>query len=273
MRHRHFAAQAALAAAFAFASAASTSAGATSTSYSFTGTYYTSVNGNAVALGYTGSFLVTDPVPTSVKPLYAADVTQPNMAAVWSGTSDFYDGATQLLITFTNGATVTSPVLDMVVNNTTFAGVGSPYPPGLSVQIFTRNAAAFGMTANKVCANGTINDVCDASGDDPLYTKGDASDLAVQRMTGVYFAFAGAPMSSTAAGAPNLVGTFGEKGLGVYSVTDLGEPLTTLTSFGSLSAVTTTSSVPEPDTWAMGALGALSMSLLGLRRRARSTPH
>jgi len=273
MRHRHFAAQAALAATFLCASAASTSAGATSTTYSFTGTYYTSVNSDVVTLGYTGSFLVTDPVLTSVKPDYAPDVTQPNFQAVWTGTSDFYDGATQLLITFSNGATVTSPVLDMVVNNTTFAGMGSPYPPGLSVQIFTRNAAAFGMTASKVCANGTINAVCDASGDDPLYTQGDASDQAVQRLKGVYFAFSMAPLSSTAAGAPSLVGTFGEKGLGVFSVTDQGEALTTLTSFSTLSAATTTATVPEPDTWAMGALGALSMSLLGLRRRARSTRH
>jgi hypothetical protein len=235
--------------------------------YHFTGTYNTSQNGVGVALGYTGSFTITDPVLTPVKPAYAADVSAPSIAAVWSGDASFYTGATALHITFANGATLSAPTLDLVVNNTTFSGSGSPYPLGQSVQLYAPGTTATGMTASLICPNGTVDTVCDDSGVEPLFRQGDAADLALQRVSGVYFAFWGAPLSTVAAGVPQLVDTFGigNGGLGVYSSNELGQPVTTLTSFQQFTAVT--SAVPEP---ANATLMLAGLAALAWRRRSLS---
>ncbi len=242
------------------------SAWAQKVDYSFSGIYNANVNGAGVSMGYTGSFTIVDPLETSVKPAYAADVTAPNIAAVWSGTSRFYTGISDLSITFANGASLSAANLSLVLNNTTYAGPGSPYPMGLSAQLFTQGTSTLGMTASMVCANGTINAACDQSGDDPLYRQGDASDIAVQRLTGVYFAFSGAPLAPADAGVPNLVSAFNEAGLGVYSVDDQGHPVTTLTSFGQFSSVTSASAVPEPSTWILMSAGLLALAWVAIRR-------
>ena len=125
------------------------------------------------------------------------------------------------------------------------------------------------MTAHKVCADGTVDDVCDDSGNDPLYRQGDASDLAVQHMAGVYFAFYNAPLQSAGAGVPDFATAFGGGGLGIYSTNELGQHVTTLTSLREISSVTTLSPVPEPGTWLLCALG---LTALGLHRRRARLP-
>lgn len=168
-----------------------TSGWADTTDYTFSGLYNTFWDGSFVVLPYTGSFAISGATATPDRPAMAPDVTLAAYAGIWAGSSEFYNGAHHLQITFANGATVAADVLDVVVNNTSFQGDGSPYPLGLSVQVDTRGAVALGMTASQVCPDGSVDDDCDSSGDDPLYRKGDASDLAVQHMTGVYFAFWG----------------------------------------------------------------------------------
>ncbi len=251
---------------FAFCCAALAPAVADTVQYSFSGTYNGVSNGTSVPLAYTGMFSVTDPLGTDVRPANAADVSAPAFVGVWAGDSTFYQGATNLQINFANGASVSAPELDIVVNHTMLAGPGSPYPLGLSVQLFTRGFATNGMSASLVCPNGTLDAVCDDSGVDPLYRRGDAADVAVKRMTGVYFAFFGDPLSAPGAGVPQFAETFGASGggLGVYSVTDLGEPVTTLTQFQTLTATSVPSSVPEPSAWALSALG---IGFCLLRRR------
>jgi hypothetical protein len=160
---------------------------AASTQYSFSGLY----NSAGGSQAYTGVFSITDPVQTAVQPANAADVTQPNIAAVWSGTSDFFTGGADLQITFASGTVIKASTLDIVVNQTTFAGSGSPYPPGMSVQLF---ASAIAITAptHSVCA--TQTGVCGPD-DDPLYQ--DATQASVMATTGLYFAFYSAPLSAT----------------------------------------------------------------------------
>jgi hypothetical protein len=234
---------------------------AQTTHYSFAGIYNTAQNGSPVTLAYTGSFSIADPVLTATKPAYAADVFSPSYAGIWAGNSSFYTGAGALQLSFANGASLTAPSLGLVVNNTTFSGAGAPYPPGLSVQLYAEGATASGMTASMVCPDGSTDTLCDDSGIDPLYRRGDASDLAVQRITGIYFAFWGAPLSSAAAGVPDLVTAFGASGggLGIFASNDLGQPTTTLTSFNRLSAVST-APVPEPSTYALMLAGLLGLA-------------
>lgn len=241
---------------------------AATTDYSFAGSYNSLYAGTYVSLGYVGTFTIADPTPTATRPSSAPDVTHPAYRDIWAGDSSFYVGAGRLSITFANGAQVTADVLDTVVNNTTFSTGGAPYPLGQSAQLYTRGAAAIGMTAHKVCPDGSIDDACDSSGDDPLYRQGDASDRAVQHMTGVYFAFYGAPLSTVAAGVPDLATTFGASngGLGIYSVNELGQHVTTLTQFRELSSVTYASPVPEPAAWMLCLSGLAGLAVR--RRRA-----
>lgn len=240
---------------------------AASTEYSFAGIYNDIYAGDYVSLGYVGTFTITDPAVTATRPASAPDVTTPNYRDIWAGDSTFYTGSGNLSITFANGAQVTAAVLDTVVNNTTFSGNGAPYSPGQSVQLYTRGSAAIGMTAKMVCPDGSIDAVCDDSGIDPLYRRGDASDLAVQHMTGVYFAFYNAPLSTVAAGVPDLATTFGASrgGLGIYSVNELGQHVTTLTQFSQLSSVTQAAPVPEPAAWLLCLAG---LAVVAVRRRA-----
>jgi hypothetical protein len=228
---------------------------AASTQYSFSG-LYNAAGGSQL---YTGVFSITDPVQTSVRPGYAADVTQPNIAAVWSGTSDFYTGGTDLQITFASGAVITSASFDIVVDNTRFAGTGSPYSPGLSVQMYAPHLSIAAPT-HSVCA--TPTGVCGPD-DDPLYQ--DATQAAVMATTGLYFAFYDAPLS-TSPGVPVLDQAFplGHGGLGVFSVVN-GMNVSTLTSFNSFTS--TTSAVPEPGTACL-----LLPGLLGIVWVRRSSP-
>jgi hypothetical protein len=262
-------------AAAALLSFAATAALADTVDYSFTGSYYTSWGIEPVApvaLDYTGSFTVTNPAATAVRPPYAPDPASPGLVGIWAGTSVFYTGATNLSITFSNGATVSATGLDIVVNNTTVSNGGAPYSLGLSAQLYTRGAVAMGMTAELVCDDGSVDDACktyaDDNGVDPLYRKGDATDLSVQAMTGVYFAFYNAPLSSVAAGVPNFADSFGAAsgGLGIYSVNSQGQNTTTLTVFNTLSSFTTASAVPEPGSWLLFGLGLAALGLL--RQRA-----
>ncbi|MBB1160717.1 PEP-CTERM sorting domain-containing protein [Aquariibacter albus] len=242
--------------------------------YSFAGSYNTVVEGQYVQLGYTGSFTVADPAVTSVRPASAPDPASPAYAGIWAGTSTFYTGAGQLSLQFANGATLSADTLELVVNNTTLSESGAPYPLGLSVQLYPRDLLLTGMVANKICPDGSTDDACDDYADandvDPLFRKGDAADRAAQRITGVYFAFYDAPLSSVAAGVPNLATAFGGSGLGVYSVDELGRNTTTLTSFSGIayqlkaSGSGPVTAVPEPGTlW----LCAAGLALLALQRR------
>ena len=248
-----------------------TSGWADTTDYTFSGRYNTFWDGSFVVLPYTGSFAISGATATPDRPAMAPDVTLPAYAGIWAGSSEFYNGARHLQITFASGATVAADVLDVVVNNTSFQGDGSPYPLGLSVQVYTRGAVALGMAATQVCPDGSIDDDCDSSGDDPLYREGDASDLAVQHMTGVYFAFWGAPGVPAGSGVPDLAGTFGAAngGLGIFAINALGQPTTTLTQFNSLDGITTLSPVPEPGTWQLALLGIAGLGLAALGGRAR----
>lgn len=241
---------------------------AASTEYSFTGTYNTAYAGSYVSLGYIGTFTITDPTPTATRPASAPDVTSPAYRDIWAGDSTFYTGGGNLSITFANGAQVKAAVLDTVVNNTTLSGPGAPYSPGQSVQLYTAGSTSMGMTASKVCPDGSVDSACDDSGIDPLYRKGDASDLAVQHMTGVYFAFYNAPLSTVAAGVPDLATTFGANngGLGIFAINDLGQHVTTLTQFSQLSSITQASAVPEPASWVM-CLAGLALGVGTWRRR------
>jgi hypothetical protein len=143
-----------------------TSGWADTTDYTFSGLYNTFWDGSFVVLPYTGSFAISGATATPDRPAMAPDVTLAAYAGIWAGSSEFYNGAHHLQITFANGATVAADVLDVVVNNTSFQGDGSPYPLGLSVQVDTRGAVALGMTASQVCPDGSVDDDCDSSGDD-----------------------------------------------------------------------------------------------------------
>lgn len=251
------------------------SAGAQTIDYRFAGTYNSLQNGSFVSLAYTGTWTITDPAVTALKPAQAADVSLPAYASLWAGSSVFYTGATALQVTFANGATLAAPTLGLVVNNTTLNGPGTPYPMGLSVQLYADAATVTGMRAAKVCADGSVDDACDDSGVDPLYRAGDAADLATQRINGAYLAFWGAPLSSSAAGVPNLAEVFGATGggLGIYSSNELGQATTTLTSFDQLSATVTGAPllpVPEPSTYALMLCGLAGVAWHTRRRNPPS---
>jgi hypothetical protein len=240
-------------AALAATIAASTPVMADTTLYSFSGLY--SIAGGTQA--YTGVFSIVDPALTPDRPPQAPDMTQPNMAAVWAGSSDFYTGGADVQITFASGTRLTASQFGIVVNNTTFSGQGSPYPLGLSVQLYPSGINLTAPTGD-VCA--TPTGACGPD-DDPLYH--DATQAAIMTTTGIYFAFYSAP-ASTAPGMPNLVSAFslGNGGLGVYSVQN-GLSTTTLTSFnGFTSAVT---SVPEPASGWLLAAGLACIAAFRLR--------
>lgn len=264
-------ARAALAA--ALTAAACSAAVADTVRYDFNGSYNTIWQGQYVQLGYTGSFTIADPAVTQVRPFMAPDpALVPSYQGIWAGSSLVYTGAANLQVTFANGATLTAADLDLVVNNTTLSNGGAPYPLGLSAQLYTRGAVAMGMTARLICPDGSTDDACETYADDhgidPTWKRGDAADQAAQQVKGVYFAFYDAPLSSPAAGVPDLATRFGGAGLGVYAVNELGQNTTTLTQFSGISsqviAVTpVTPPVPEPGTWALLAAG---LGLLAARR-------
>lgn len=231
---------------------------ASTTTYDFSGVY--NVAGGSQA--YNGKFSIVDPIETSIRPAYAADVTSPSYASIWSGTSKFYTGGIDLDITFASGAKVTASTFDIVVNNTTFQGNGAPYPQGLSVQLYPSTTSVIAPTVS-VCD--TPTGVC-GEDDDPLYE--DATQAAIMATTGVYFAFYNAP-NEVSAGVPDLT-LFGlNAGLGIFSTNALGQPTTTLTSFNSISATVTESPVPVPAAWMLMATGVLTFASQ-IRRNKRA---
>lgn len=235
---------------------------ANTTTYSFSGIY--NIAGGSQS--YTGSFSIVDPVETSIKPFMAADITAPAYSSIWSGTSKFYTGGIDLNITFASGAQVTAASFDTVVNNTTFQGSGSPYPLGLSVQIYPSTTAIIPPSAD-VCA--TPTGVC-GEDDDPLYH--DETETAIMAITGVYFAFYNAP-DLVSDGVPDLASSFGlNGGLGIFTV-EKGFPTTTLTSLNSLTSIVTespVSTVPLPAAWIMMATGLLGFTTRTLRNKFNS---
>jgi hypothetical protein len=243
------------------------------TEYAFTGIYNSSYGGVPVSLGYSGSFTITDPLVTDIRPPLAPDMSSPVYDGIWAGTSTFYTGAANLSITFANTATATSASMGLVVNNTTFSGSGAPYSPGLSVQLYPVSTVFSGMSAGQVCPDGSLDEACDDTGDDPVYEAGDAADLAFREMTGLYFAFYNAPLSTVAAGVPRLDLSFGAAsgGLGVFSVNGLGQNVTTLTQLQSLTATVSPSPVPEPAGWALLAAGLSVVLLRDGRWRLQAT--
>lgn len=227
---------------------------ADTTVYDFSGLYY--VAGGSQS--YNGTFTIDAPVETNVKPAMAPDMNSPVFSSIWAGTSKFFTGGVGLDITFASGTHLLASTFDIVVNNTIFQGTGSPYPEGLSVQLYPSALTIVAPTSN-VCA--TPTGVC-GEDDDPLYH--DATQNAIMGITDVYFAFYNAPLSNVG-GMPNLVDAFGlSGGLGIRS-----GPTTTLTSFNAFSSTVYPSSlpaVPEPETYAMLMAG---LGLIGFASRRK----
>lgn len=228
---------------------------ALTTTYSFSGQYY--VAGSAQ--NYTGSFSIMDPQLTNTRPWMAPDLNTPTFQAVWQGTSVYYTGGMNLDIQFASGSHLTAADFEIVVNNTTFQGSGSPYPAGLSVQLYPGATSVSAPTQN-VCA--TPTGTC-GEDDDPLYHDG--TQAAIMAIDSVYFAFYQAPLQSTP-GMPNLVDSFGlNGGLGIRS-----GPSTTLTQFKSFSAVVNAvSPVPEPQQNILWLSGLALMGAMAFRRYAK----
>ncbi len=229
------------------------SAQANTTIYSFAGIY--NVAGGAQT--YNGTFSIIDPQLTSSRPWMAPDLSSPLFQSVWQGTSVYYTGGVNLDIQFASGTHVTASEFEIVVNNTTFQGSGSPYPEGLSVQLYPSILAISAPTQN-VCATPTGS--C-GEDDDPLYH--DSTQAAVMATDGVYFAFYQSPLQSSP-GMPNLVDNFGlNGGLGIRS-----GPTTTLTQFTAFSySMSANSPVPEAQQHALW-LAGLFMIITIMRKRS-----
>lgn len=251
---------------------ASSFAGADTTVYQFAGSYNTVISGRYVSLPYSGSFSISDPALTPIRPPEAADVGSGAYTGIWAGNSSFYSGAGALSLSFANSASASAAGLGLVVNNTTLAGPGSPYPLGLSVQMYPVDLQLRGMSVGMVCPDGSTDEACDASGEDPIYQSGDEADQAVRQITGLYFAFWHAPLSTVEAGVPNLASSFGptQGGLGVRSINSLGQSVTTLTQFSQLDATVISSPVPESSSHVLLLLGLAGLAWLkGPAARAR----
>ncbi len=229
------------------------------TNYSFSGVY--NVAGGSQT--YTGSFTTVDPALTSVRPASAPDVTLPQFASIWSGTSNFFTGGIDLDITFASGTKITASSFDIVVNNTTFQGEGSPYPMGLSVQLYPSEISIAAPTSD-VCA--TPTGVC-GEDDDPLYH--DATQAAIMTISNVYFAFYNGPDGDSHV-MPNLADTFGAAngGLGIITPNSYGFTTTQLTQLTSLSSTVTASPVPVPAAWLLMASGLVGCYSQARRNRA-----
>lgn len=229
------------------------SAQATTTTYTFSGIYY--VAGGSQT--YTGTFSINNPQLTSSRPWMAPDLSSPLFQSIWQGTSVYYTGGVNLDIQFASGTHVTASAFEIVVNNTTFQGIGSPYPEGLSVQLYPSMLAVTAPTQN-VCA--TPSGVC-GEDDDPLYH--DNTQAAIMTTDSVYFAFYQAPLQSVP-GMPNLVDHFGlNGGLGIRS-----GPTTTLTQFTAFSYdMSAISPVPEAQQHALWLAGLL-MIITIMRKRS-----
>lgn len=228
---------------------------ADTTVYSFSGRYYTAAG---AAQTYTGTFSITDPAPSTYRPMEVPDAANVYPSTVWQGTSDLFTGAVDLQITFASGTVISASQMDIVVNNTTYQGAGSPYPEGLSVQMYPRGGIQVAAPTANVCA--TPDGVC-GEDDDPLYH--DANQSALMATDAIYFAFYGAPQAQFS-GVPVLTDFFGpnQGGLGMRS-----GPTTTLTSFTSFDSQTTVSPVPEPGTLALFTAGLLGVGWLRRQRR------
>lgn len=227
---------------------------ASTTTYAFSGNYY--VAGGAQS--YQGRFSIVEPQLSSQRPWMAPDLNTPTFQAVWQGTSVYYTGGVNLDIQFASGSHLTASNFDIVVNNTTYQGAGSPYPLGLSVQLYP-SATSISAPTQNICA--TPTGAC-GEDDDPLYH--DSTQAAIMAIDSVYFAFYQAPLQSTP-GMPNLVDNFGlNGGLGIRS-----GPSTTLTQFSSFSATTTVSPVPEPAQAMLWLAGLWWMALLAFKRSSR----
>lgn len=221
----------------------STSAMADTVDYQFSG------NWSGVS-SYVGSFSIVDPTPLFVNTASTLN---------WSGDSTTYTGGQNFSVTFANGAITTAPTFQIVVNNTTLAGNGSPYPLGLSVQLYPQSLSVTGMTATKICSVSPCG-----PDDDPIFEKGDENDTLTKNITGLYFAFYNRPQGYSNV-MPNLETSFGAAsgGLGIYSVDGTGANTTTLTSLSSLNSQTTISpvipAVPEPSSYALMLAGLLAI--------------
>lgn len=225
-------------------------------SYTFSGTY--AIAGGSQ--GYTGTFSISDPQLTTSRPWMAPDLTTPLFQSVWQGTSVYYTGGINLDIQFASGTHLTSTDFEIVVNNTTFQGSGSPYPLGLSVQLYPSTPSITAPTQN-VCA--TPTGAC-GEDDDPLYH--DNTQASIMAIDSVYFAFYQSPLQ-VSPGMPNLVESFGlNGGLGIHS-----GPTTTLTQFSSFNYTTLTPTpVPEPDQHALLLIGLFTVATIARKRWSKS---
>lgn len=226
--------------------------------YSFTGTYWMT-SGQSQA--YSGSFSIVGATETDVRPPLAADVAH-YPPGTWAGESRYYTGAVDLTLTFASGTTISASTLDIVVNDTTLQGPGSPYPLGLSVQIYATDLRVQ-APSHEVCD--TPTGVCGPD-DDPLYH--DANQAALMGTEVVYFAGWGQPNASVQ-GVPVLTDYFFPSPYGTSSSAGMGfhaGPTTLLTQFKTFESTPLTSPVPEPASASLW-LGGLAMLLAGGWRR------